>query len=55
MGIKPVRGGRPPRDKRIRGVIEVITGALDQEVASIFTVVALFNLKTRNVEKVIIK
>lgn len=55
FGIKPVRGGSPPNDKRIRGVRDVSTGALAQEVARTFTLVDLFSLNTRNVEIVIVK
>lgn len=31
---KPVKGGKPPREKRVRGVIEVKNVVLAQEVAS---------------------
>lgn len=51
--MKPVRGGRPPNDRRTRGVRVVRMGVLAQEVASAFTVVALFSLKIRNIEIVI--
>jgi len=53
--MNPVRGGSPPRDKRISGVKAVRAGAFVQEVARALIFVALFNLKTRNVENVIIK
>lgn len=53
--MKPVSGGSPPRERRIRGAREVITGVLDQEVAREFTFVALLILNTRNVEKVMTK
>lgn len=55
LGIKPVSGGSPPKDRRIRGASEVRMGVLAQDVASAFTLVDLFNLKTRNIEKVIMK
>lgn len=55
FGIKPVSGGSPPRERRTRGAREVMTGVLVHEVAREFTLVALLILKTRNVEKVIIK
>jgi len=55
FGIKPVRGGRPPRDRRTKGARAVRAGAFAQEVARALMVVALFNLNTRNVEIVIIK
>lgn len=55
FGINPVRGGRPPRDRRTRGVSEVSAGAFAQEVARVLMVVARLSLKTRNVENVIIK
>lgn len=51
--MKPVRGGRPPSDRRTRGVSVVRMGVLAQDVASAFTVVALFSLKRRNIEMVI--
>jgi len=53
--MKPVSGGRPPRDRRIKGVIAVSAGVFVHAVASILTLVALFSLNTRNVEKVITK
>lgn len=54
FGIKPVRGGSPPRDRRIRGVRDVIVGNFAHEEASVLMLVDLFSLKTRNVENVII-
>lgn len=53
--MKPVRGGRPPSESRIRGVKEVMTGVLVQEIANELTFVALLILKTRKVEKVMTK
>lgn len=52
FGMKPVRGGRPPSDRRIRGVRAVRAGALAQDVARELMLVALFTLKTRKVENV---
>lgn len=53
MGINPVSGGRPPSERRIRGVRDVRAGVLVHEMASVAMFVALFSLKTRNVEVVI--
>lgn len=53
--MKPVRGGRPPRERSRRGAKEVRAGAFVQDVASALIVVALLSLKTKNVENVIIK
>jgi hypothetical protein len=50
-----VRGGRPPRERRIKGAKAVRAGAFAQEVARALMVVDLFSLNTRNVEIVIIK
>lgn len=55
FGIKPVSGGRPPRDRRRRGARAVRAGAFVQEVARVLMLVALFNLNTRNAERVMIK
>ena len=55
LGIKPVRGGRPPKERKIRGARDMRAGAFVQEAARVLIVVALLSLKTRNVEKVIIK
>lgn len=55
FGMKPVRGGRPPRESRTRGVRAVSIGALDQDVAKALRLVALFSLNVKNVEKVITK
>lgn len=52
LGMKPVRGGRPPRDKKIRGARAIRAGAFVQEAARVLMVVVLLSLKTRNVEKV---
>ena len=53
--MKPVRGGRPPRDSRTRGARAVRAGVFVQEIARALTVVALFTLKIRNAERVIVK
>ena len=53
LGMKPVSGGRPPNDRRIRGVSAVRAGVLAQDMARVLMLVALFSLKTRNVENVI--
>lgn len=54
FGANPVRGGRPPRESRIRGAMAVITGAFAQEVASVLMVVALFSLNIRKADSVIV-
>jgi len=53
--MKPVRGGRPPSERRTRGASDVRIGALVQEVASVLMLVDLLSLKTRKVENVIMK
>lgn len=53
--MKPVSGGRPPRDSRTKGARAVRAGAFAQEVASILMLVDLFSLNTRNVENVMTK
>lgn len=50
--MKPVSGGRPPKDRRSKGARAVRAGAFVQEVASILMLVASFNLNTINVEDV---
>ena len=55
FGANPVSGGRPPNERRIKGVSAVMAGIFDQEVAKALIVVALFSLKTMKVEKVIRK
>ena len=55
FGMKPVSGGSPPSDRRMRGVRDVSAGAFAQEVASILMLVALLSLNTRNVDDVIIR
>lgn len=53
--MNPVSGGRPPSDRRTKGVRAVRAGALAQEVASMLILVDLLSLNTRNVERVITK
>lgn len=53
--MKPVRGGRPPRESRMRGVRAVRTGAFAQDVARVLIFVDLLSLNTRNVEDVIMR
>ena len=53
--MKPVSGGRPPRESRTSGVSDVSAGAFVQEVASVLIFVALFSLNTRKVENVMMK
>lgn len=54
FGMKPVSGGSPPRDRRIRGIRVEMMGALAHEIVRVPIVVVLFIMKTRNVEDVII-
>lgn len=54
FGMKPVNGGRPPRDRRRRGASAVSAGAFAQEEARVLIFVAAPSLNTRNVEVVII-
>lgn len=53
--MKPVSGGSPPRDRRIKGRRAVITGAFAQDKASVLMVVVLFSLNIRNAANVIVK
>lgn len=55
LGMNPVSGGSPPRDKRTRGVSAVRAGVFAQAVASMLMLVDLLSLNTRNVEKVMTK
>lgn len=55
FGIKPVRGGSPPNERRTKGVRAVRTGVFAQEVARVLMFVEAFSLKIRNVAVVIIK
>lgn len=54
FGMKPVRGGRPPKDNRARAAVAVRIGALAQLVASVLIFVAFINLNVRKVVIVII-
>lgn len=51
--MKPVRGGRPPRERRINGARAVMAGDFAQEILRVLIVVDLLVLKTRNAEAVI--
>lgn len=53
--MNPVRGGRPPRESRMRGMSAVRAGAFVQDVARVLIFVDLLSLNTRNVEIVIMK
>lgn len=53
--MKPVRGGRPPRESKMRGMRAVRAGAFAQDVARVLIVVDSLSLNTRNVENVIMK
>lgn len=55
FGIKPVRGGRPPRERRIRGAKHVNAGDLVHEMARVLMLVDLLSLNTRKVEDVIMR
>lgn len=52
MGAKPVRGGRPPRERRISGARALRAGNLAQEVARVLTLAASNVLNVRNAEDV---
>jgi len=54
LGAKPVRGGRPPRERRIRGASPARIGVFAQEVAKVLMLVELEVLNVRNVAEVII-
>lgn len=53
--MKPVKGGRPPKDSKIRGVRQVNAGDLVHEMARELILVDLLSLKVRNVEDVIMR
>lgn len=55
FGMKPVRGGRPPRESSIRGIIEVSVGVLAHDRVSELMFVELLSLNVRKVAAVIIK
>lgn len=49
LGINPVIGGRPARERSTRGVRATSAGAFAQEMANILMLVALASFKVRNV------
>lgn len=49
-----MRGGRPPRERRMRGVRLAKAGNLAHEVAKVLMLVELEVLKVRNVAEVMI-
>ena len=53
LGANPVRGGRPPRESRIRGASPVRAGVLAHEVARVLILKASDVLNVRNAEEVI--
>lgn len=55
FGMKPVSGGRPPRDRRTRGKRDVRMGVLAQDVASALIVVVLLRMNVRKAEEVMIR
>lgn len=52
MGRKPVRGGRPPSDSKIRGRRAVRAGAVVQAVDREFTVVVFVIFRVRKAAEV---
>lgn len=54
FGANPVRGGSPPRERRIRGARAARTGAIDQAVAKDLRLVEFVVLNVRNAAEVII-
>lgn len=53
FGAKPVRGGRPPSDRRTSGAKPARAGALAHAVARELTLVELEALNVRKAEEVI--
>lgn len=53
LGKNPVRGGRPPKDRRIRQVKAAIVGALVQAEARVIVFVQLMLFKVRKAALVI--
>ena len=53
FGAKPVKGGRPPSESRIRGAKPARAGALAQAVARELTLVEPEALNVRKAEEVI--
>lgn len=54
FGIKPVSGGRPPRDSRVRAAVAVSKGDLGQDMASVLIFVVDIKLNVRKAVAVII-
>lgn len=52
FGMKPVSGGSPPRDRRMRGISDVIIGVLAHEMVKEPIVVVLLSIKIRKVDAV---
>lgn len=52
LGINPERGGRPPRDNKMRGVKAVRMGVLAQDVAKVFMSSELLIFSVRNIDVV---
>jgi len=52
FGAKPVRGGRPPSERRIRGARPARAGALAHAVARVLMLVEFELLNVRNAEEV---
>lgn len=55
FGMKPVRGGKPPRESSIRGIMEVSAGVLVHDRVSELIFVELLSLNVRKVAAVIMK
>lgn len=55
FGMKPVRGGRPPRERSIKGIMEVRAGVFAQERVKELMLVASLILNVRKVAAVITK
>lgn len=53
--MKPVRGGRPPRESKVSGIRDVKIGAFVQEMAREVMLVAFTRINVRNTEDVIIR
>jgi len=52
--MKPVRGGRPPSERRMNGARLVMGGALAQVVARVLMLVESEDLNVRNAAEVMI-
>lgn len=53
LGMKPVRGGRPPKDSSARVVVIVMIGALVQLIARVLIFVVAITLNVRKAADVI--